>query len=518
MEHLYDKLKQNKASNRYPLHMPGHKRNMAGFPMEAFYGIDITEIDGFDNLHAPEGILKELMERASALYKAETYLLVNGSTGGILSAVSAAARRGDHVLMARNCHRSAYHALYVNGCGARYIYPSFLETYGICGGISPKRMERMLAAYPDIRAVFVTSPTYDGVVSDIEAIVESAHARHIPVIVDEAHGAHFLMDHRFPVSAVSCGADLVIHSIHKTLPSLTQTALLHVQGSLIDRERLRRFLKIYQTSSPSYVLMAGIEQCISILETEKKALCDRFFSLNDRFEKKVRQLRHLKVFPAGSDGYGRRDRCRNEIGWEKEIFDFDPGKKIISVRGTGMTGRALYDLLLNRYELQMEMAGQDYAAAIMTVMDTEEGFDRLADALTEIDAGLDGAPAGTCKEDGRTLQAGAPEEPRAEVDEPPQQVCGIDTAMEAEHENVNLEDCVGEISAEFIYIYPPGVPLIAPGERFSEAVREQLTRYRECGLTIEGMKEQNRKVSVLRDRKKDPEKKDKLFEEKDEII
>lgn len=484
MEHLYDKLKQNKASNRYPLHMPGHKRNMAGFPMEAFYEIDITEIDGFDNLHAPEGILKELMERASALYGAETYLLVNGSTGGILSAVSAAVRRGDCVLMARNCHRAAYHALYLNGCRARYIYPCFLEAYGICGGISPERIERMLAAYPEIRAVFLTSPTYDGVVSDIEEIVELAHARRTPVIVDEAHGAHFLMDGRFPVSAVDCGADIVIHSIHKTLPSLTQTALMHVQGSLIDRERLRRFLKIYQTSSPSYVLLAGIEQCISILETEKKALSDPFFLRNDRFEKQVRQLRHLKVFPAGSDGYGRRDRCRNEMGWEKEIFDFDPGKKIISARGTDMTGQALYDLLLNKYELQMEMAGQDYATAIMTVMDTEEGFERLADALAEIDAGLHAAPVKPC----------------AEMEEPPQRACGIDTAMEAERRDVRLEDCIGEISAEFIYIYPPGVPLIVPGERFSEAVREQLACYREYGLTIEGMKEQNQKVSVLKDK------------------
>ncbi|MBO5094650.1 MAG: PLP-dependent transferase [Lachnospiraceae bacterium] len=493
LEHLYDKLKQNKASNRYPLHMPGHKRNMAGFPMEAFYEIDITEIDGFDNLHAPEGILKEIMDRASSLYGAETYLLVNGSTGGILSAISAAARRGDCVLMARNCHRSAYHALYLNGCNARYIYPSFLETYGICGGISPERMERMLAAYPDIRAVFLTSPTYDGVVSDVETIVETAHARHIPVIVDEAHGAHFLMDNRFPRSAVDCGADIVIHSIHKTLPSLTQTALLHVQGSLIDRGRLRRFLKIYQTSSPSYVLMAGIEQCISILETEKKALSDRFFLLNDRFEKKVRQLKHLKVFPAGSDGYGRRDRCRNEIGWEKEVFDFDPGKKIISVRGTDLTGQALYDLFLNQYKLQMEMAGQDYATAIMTVMDTEEGFERLADALAKIDAGL----------------RAAPEEPCAETEKPSRQACCIETAMEAERRDVWLEDCTGEISSEFIYIYPPGVPLIAPGEQFSEAVKEQLMRYRKSGLTIEGMKERNRKVSVL---------KDKIFERKDEIF
>lgn len=464
MEHLYDQLKQNKASNYYPLHMPGHKRNMQGFPMELFYDIDITEIDGFDNLHAPDGILKELMERASDLYKAETYLLVNGSTCGILSAVQSVLRRGETMLMARNCHKSVYHALYLNACQAVYTYPLFLEAYGICGAVSVQDIKEKLDADTSgqIKAVFITSPTYDGIVSDVRAIVGEAHKRHLPVIVDEAHGAHFMLDRRFPESAVACGADIVIHSIHKTLPALTQTALLHVQGELVDRERLRRCLRIYQTSSPSYILMAGIEQCVSILEEKGSALCDEFFKQNELFEQKVKNLKYLKVFSAAADEY--RGRL---------IFDCDVSKKVISARGTNLNGQKLYELLLHCYKLQPEMAAQDYATAIMTVMDRKEGFDRLAEALMEIDS---------------ELYPSLPE-PCAEMAEPPKQILDVYTAMEAERVAIPLESCVGKISAEFIHIYPPGIPLIVPGERFSEAVREQLLRYRRCGLTIEGMKE-----------------------------
>ena len=286
LENLYDKLKQNQLSNRYPYHMPGHKRNMAGYPMEEFYGIDITEIEGFDNLHLPKEIIKDIMERAEKLFGAESYLLVNGSTGGILSAVSAALKKGETLLMARNCHKAAYHAAYLRECRIEYCYPEILDTFGICGSVSPEKIRMHLEKNRKIKAIFITSPTYDGVVSDVEQIVRDAHKRGILVIVDEAHGAHFGMDERFPKSAVECGADIVIHSIHKTLPAFTQTALLHVQGELIDRGRLRRFLQIYQTSSPSYILMAGIEQCISIMEKERKQLYNNFLNKTNCLKKR----------------------------------------------------------------------------------------------------------------------------------------------------------------------------------------------------------------------------------------
>lgn len=497
MEHLFDKLKENQISDRYPYHMPGHKRNMAGMPMEAYYGIDITEIDGFDNLHKPEGILRELMQRAERLFGAETYLLVNGSTGGILSAVAAAmtaghksslerkqglireSERKDTLLMARNCHKSAYHAAYLQKCRIEYLYPDFLEAYGICGGIRPEQVRQALEQNPEIKALLLTSPTYDGVVSDVERIVQEAHKKQIPVIVDAAHGAHFAIDDRFPKSAVECGADIVIHSIHKTLPALTQTALLHVQGDLIDRSRLRRFLQIYQTSSPSYILMAGIEQCITLLEERKKELCDEFFKQNILFEKDIKQLQYIKVLSPQ---------------WVKDAgFELDIGKKIISVRGTGMTGKELYMQLLEKYGLQMEMAGQDYVTAILTVMDRQEGYQRLAEALLEIDRTMDAALGAAAQAD-----KNAGKFPCAEMKLLPKVACDIATAWDEEKETVLLEECEDEISAEFVHIYPPGIPLIVPGERFTKSVVEQLLRYRQQGLTIEGLYDHNKRAGVLR--------------------
>ena len=474
MEHLYDKLKQNYASGNYPYHMPGHKRNMTGYPMEEYYGIDITEIDGFDNLHKPQEILKAVMERAGKLFGAETYLLINGSTGGILSGISAAVEKGETLLMARNCHKAAYHAAYLRECRIEYCYPDFIESCGICGAVSLETIKKKLEENPDIKAVFLTSPTYDGVVSDVESIVREAHKRQIPVIVDEAHGAHFCLDERFPRSAVDCGADLVIHSIHKTLPAFTQTALLHVQGELIDRRKLRRFLQIYQTSSPSYILMAGIEQCISILEKEKTTLCDKFFEQNKMFEKNIKNLQYIKILSKESA--------------PDQMYDFDTGKKVISVRGTGMTGQALYELLLEKYGLQMEMAGQDYVTAIMTIMDSAEGYLRLAEALLETEKDV--------------LQSGTQERnvfPYAERKTPPERVYRISEAWEMEMDKVALEECEGEISAEFVHIYPPGIPLIVPGERFTKAIVEQLLRYRRQGLTIEGLHEDNKRAGIIRE-------------------
>lgn len=497
MEHLFDKLKENQISGRYPYHMPGHKRNMAGMPMEAYYGIDITEIDGFDNLHKPEGILRELMQRAERLFGAETYLLVNGSTGGILSAVAAAmtaehkssherkqglvreSERKDTLLMARNCHKSAYHAAYLQKCRIEYLYPDFLEAYGICGGIRPEQVRQALEQNPEIKALLLTSPTYDGVVSDVERIVQEAHKKQIPVIVDAAHGAHFAIDDRFPKSAVACGADIVIHSIHKTLPALTQTALLHIQGDIIDRSRLRRFLQIYQTSSPSYILMAGIEQCITLLEEQKKELCDEFFKQNILFEKDIKKLQCIKVLSPQ---------------WVKDAgFELDIGKKIISVRGTGMTGKELYTQLLEKYGLQMEMAGQDYVTAILTVMDRQEGYQRLAEALLEIDRTMDAALGAATQAD-----KNAGKFPCAEMKLLPKAVCDIATAWDEEKETVLLEECEDEVSAEFVHIYPPGIPLIVPGERLTKSVVEQLLRYRQQGLTIEGLYDHNKRAGVLR--------------------
>ena len=239
MERLYDKLKAYSESDFYAFHMPGHKRNKALLGIELPYDLDITEIDGFDDLHHADGILKEEQERAARVFGAEeSHFLVNGSTAGILSAVMGCTHRGDKILVARHCHKSIYHAIYMNGLVPRYVYPEFDISMHMNGEISKEDVAKALAAEPDIKAVVIVSPNYDGVVSDVKGIAEVAHSYRIPLIVDEAHGPHFGFHPAFPGRANDLGADVVINSLHKTLPSLTQTAILHINGKLANRRSI----------------------------------------------------------------------------------------------------------------------------------------------------------------------------------------------------------------------------------------------------------------------------------------
>ena len=329
---LDQKLLRYSQSNCYPFHMPGHKRAPLEFPNP--YAIDITEIDGFDNLHYAQGILKDAQNRAAELYGAqETFYLINGSTAGILSAVSAALPRLGTMLMSRNSHRSVYHAAFLRELETVYLLPAATK-FGISGSVSPAHVAQALEDLPQISAVFITSPTYDGVVSDIRTIAEIVHAYHLPLIVDEAHGAHFSFSETFPESALDCGADLVIHSLHKTLPSLTQTALLHVNSDRIDKTALRRFLSIYQSSSPSYLLMASIEQCMRFLKEEGSTQMSEFTLKLNNFYKQAKSLKHLKVFDKSS--------CSAE-----ECFDHDISKILISIGDSGISAKKLYQKLLH---------------------------------------------------------------------------------------------------------------------------------------------------------------------------
>ena len=281
MRRLYKELENYGKSDFYPFHMPGHKRNKAciegDFPIER----DITEIDGFDDLHHSEGILLEAQNALSRMYGTrKSFFSVNGSTAGILTAISASVKKGGQILVARNCHKAVYHAIYLRELVPTYIYPQSDNNLGINGSISVSRVERYLEENPKIEAVLITSPTYDGVVSDVRKIAETAHKHGIPLIVDEAHGAHFRFSDYFPVSATDLGADVVIQSFHKTLPAMTQTAVLHLCRERVSEKLIRRFLGIYETSSPSYILMSSLDACVAKLEKDSGRLFDEFTELH----------------------------------------------------------------------------------------------------------------------------------------------------------------------------------------------------------------------------------------------
>lgn len=464
MEHLFEKLACNGESDIYPCHMPGHKRNVWGELPPQLCRMDITEIEGFDNLHQPEGILLDLQKKAAELCGAEeSFYLVNGSTGGILSAVSAALPVGGHILMARNCHKSAYHAAYLRNLKISYLYPDILEEYNILEAVTPEQVQTALDRSPDIGAVLVVSPTYEGRIADIAGISEVVHEKGILLIVDEAHGAHLGLSREVHENSCRQGADLVIQSVHKTLPALTQAALLHVNGKIADRELLKRFLHIYQSSSPSYLLMASIDNAMYYIEKEGRSAFAEFRRQYDRMLERLSRCRVLKFLP--------NDSARQDLG-----------KLLISVKDAEMTGRQLYDTLLNRYRIQTEMAAEDFVLAMFTLNDRPEGYERMTAALLEIDGSL------KRREKVReTFQGGLwPENPDPGG-------YALTAAWDGETEEVPLEEGEGRLAGEFVNLYPPGTPLLVPGERITGTLCQRICNWLRQGLTVQGVRLQEGK-------------------------
>lgn len=462
MNRLYEKLLQYSSEDYYPMHMPGHKRNTKLMSMINPYEIDITEIEGFDNLHQAKEVLKHLSLRISNLYQAEkSYLLVNGSTAGILAGISAATVKGDQILIARNCHKSVYHGILLRELRPYYLYPERIAGTPVQGGILATTVEDMLASHPGIRLVVITSPTYEGVVSDIAAIAKAAHRYGALLLVDEAHGAHFGFHKAFPESAVKLGADLVIQSLHKTLPSFTQTAVLHCNHKPLER-KLEQYLEVFQSSSPSYILMAGIDRCVSLLEEKSGEMFEAFHKRLEQFYKSMQTLHQLQLMN------------RSVIG-PKGVYDLDPSKLIIMVGASNLTGHKLSTRLREEYHIVMEMEAQDYILAMTSICDTDEGFARFGAALSEIDRKTD---------DKRKRSDSISSDPEIEKRV---QIMSPFEAMDQVTENVMLSESEGRVSTSFVSIYPPGIPLLVPGERIDELFLQYIDFARKDGLNVTGL-------------------------------
>lgn len=476
MEYLYDKLKKLEKSDAYAFHMPGHKRNGSLTGADLPYGIDITEIDGFDDLHHADDILKGAQERAAEVWHAdESHYLINGSTVGLISAILGCTCRGDRILMARNCHKSVYNAVFLNGLRPVYLYPQMLSSGGkeegdINGPVTSLQVEQALERNPDIRAVIITSPTYDGVVSDVRGIAECVHKKGIPLILDEAHGAHFGFHPYFPENGNMLGSDIVIHSLHKSLPSLTQTALLHMNGTIADRDRVRMYLDILQSSSPSYVLMSSMDECVRLLEEKRKEVFAGYVQMLRRIRGQLKDMKNLRL-------------------WESA--DYDRSKILISTAGCAMqdgeikkyTGKQLYDEMRKKYLLQLEMSAPGYAIAMTAPGDTESGMRRLVDTLLKIDSELaeykeNKSFYSKSVKNRMKLRANIQVYSSEEINKFPNK-----------RKKVLFEACAGYISTEYAYIYPPGIPLIVPGEQISENTMRQIAEYREAGFDIRGVHE-----------------------------
>ena len=461
---LLERLESHRDGGFLSLHMPGHKENTALAPYLGTLsaGLDITELPGFDDLHAPEGVLGSSMARAAALFgSGESLYQVNGSTGALLAAVRGATRRGDKVLVARNCHKAVFHALELCGLEPVFLVPPAVEPFGLAGSLPPKQVEEALEAHPDAKLVVYPSPTYDGVLSDTAGICAAAHARGVPVLVDEAHGAHLGLTGDFPPGAVRQGADLVVASLHKMLPSLTQTAILHISGDLVDRQEVRRQAGIFQSSSPSYLLMASMDGCVRLLEERGEALFAAWRRRLEEFDRAVSGLKHLRL-PGHGDEAGRT---------YPGIFALDPAKIVISARNSALTGVELMARLREDDRIELEMGLDSYAVA-MTGPGTDDSMPRrLAEALLKLDE-----------------RYGPALEPKPLPPAPalPPRRLSLEEAVRTKGRAASLPEAVGRVSCEYIWAYPPGIPLIVPGEEVTAGLAETLERFRGAGVKLVG--------------------------------
>lgn len=423
-------------------HMPGHKRKACfGDFLDTVYAWDVTEVPGTDDLYLPEQFLKESLAQLADIYHTcGTFYLLNGATGGIFTAIRACTKPGDHILIARNCHKSVFNAAKVLQLSCQYIKPvwddlDFPFTQDIEGYIDASDVEKMLQQDPDITALVITSPTYEGVISDIHAIADVAHAHGVYVIVDEAHGAHLpFLNPEY--SAIHLGADVVVQSLHKTLPAMTQTALLHVcTEALVPAVKCN--LEMFQTSSPSYIMMMSIEEAVCYMEagdfgSYNQALSNFRKSCTEDFNlKKIHLLTRDDVTKAGA--YALDDT-------RLVFYGETPGPYISELlKKTGL--------------VVCEMAGIRHVVLISTVKDTEKDFDILYNTLKNTDAVL--TEEGDRKNDNS--------------------------------ERMDLRALVGTTAQAPVYVYPPGSYLVTAGEIFTEEIVDTLLAYKKAGLHIRGI-------------------------------
>ncbi len=458
---LLEKLKNYKKKNVVSLHMPGHKGKKICKDLP--YDLDITEIDGFDNLQNPKGILKDCLERASKVFSSyKTFYSINGGTCGCLSALATYCDLGDKIIVATNCHKSIYNFIEMFDLKAVYVTPKYDE-FGLAKSFCASDFESVVKSNLDAKAVVLTSPTYEGVISDIKDISQFLHEKNLPLIVDEAHGSHLFLVGK---SAINCGADIVLNSCHKTLPALTQTALIHVGKNALNKEnvakKLQDKLNKFQSSSPSYILMASIDKCVDYVASKGKKARAELANNLDYFKEKSKKLKYIKILNYNVDG---------------KYFDFDMTKIVLF--SPFVTGVQLMSMLREK-GFELEMSYNRYCLAMTTIMDNKRTFEKFMQALILLEkeieklANLEIENKLNCKELGNaTFEKGDDLkniEKNKKVANFSYKRDFLMTIHEAQKEIgdwCDIFESVGKISKEYIYAYPPGSPILIPGEKIS---------------------------------------------------
>lgn len=442
--------------------MPGHKLGR-GIPDELSGDLalwDLTEIPGTDNLHFPTGAIKEAQDLAARAFGADnTFFLVNGSTCGIHAVVMTICKPGDRLIVARNCHKSVITAMMLAGVEPVYIKPEYDRSFGISTIVSPAEVERAIKQYPDVSGVIITSPNYYGICSDIREIARITHSYGKILTVDEAHGSHLCFGTGLPECAMRGGADICVQSAHKTLPAFTQGAYLHTRGNRIDIDKLRDTLSMLQTSSPSYIIMSSLDIAREIMQRDGAALLEKLMKNIIWMEEKLDGLEGLSVLNEKLINKARLDKTR----------------VVINIKNLGITGFNIEKILRKEYNIQVEMSDFYNIVCIGTVADRRQDYEKLCSSMSEI----------AFRFKGRSPLSDTYTE---EVSIPEQKVL-LREIIHAKSNPVKFTEAAGCISSSMIVPYPPGIPVVCPGEVISDQVVEYINRIIHSGGTVNGINE-----------------------------
>lgn len=458
--YIVDKLEQLRDEGIISFHVPGHKMgkifDKLGYNdiLEKIYTLDTTEIEGTDNLHNAKEVIKQSQERAARVFNSDkTIYLVNGSTCGIQAAIMSTCPPKSKIIVNRDCHQSVINSCILGDITPVYIDSEICRETNILKGINYSKAKEIIDNNLDAKAIILTYPTYYGETYNLQDICNYAHDKDMIVIVDEAHGAHLELSDRLPKSAINLGADIVIQSTHKTLPSFTQSSMVHIKGNRVDYNKLLSILRIIESSSPSYLFMSSLELAVDIYEKHGKELMESLLNNIDKFKDKFKSNHDVYIY--------------NEM---------DKTKIFISLKNIGMTGYELDEILRSEYKIQCELSNHYGVLLICTIGNEEEDFICLETALKDI---LN-----------KYKNKGAIEDTDYPVSIPKMKLTPRE-AFYKEKKRVKLKDSIGKISGEYIIPYPPGISLISPGEIISEEIITYIHQGLKDGMIISGIKDSN---------------------------
>lgn len=454
-----------------PYHTPGHKQGKGMHPrLESIMGraalaLDLALMPELDDLHEPHGCIKAAQDLAAELYGADhSFFVVNGTTGGIYAMILTIAGPGDKIIVPRNAHRSIIGGIILSGATPVFMHPEVDGELGLAMGVTPETVEEAILRHPDAKGVLIINPTYYGVATDLRRIVDIVHDRNMPVVVDEAHGPHLHFSPKLPLQALDAGADICAQSTHKIIGALTQCSIVHCREGRVSVPRLKAMLQLVQSTSPNYILMASLDVARMQMATEGYELVARAVRLSEWVREEINKIPGLYCF--GTDKIGAPG-----------VYGFDPTKVTVTVKGLGLKGAEAERILRYNYGVQVELSDMYNILFLITLGDGEPEARAIVKALAALAANHTG------KEDFSAL-----EDAYSSTEYPamPEQVLSPRQALFGHTKTISFKQAAGRVCAEIITFYPPGIPLLCPGERISAEIIEYCTRLQEAGLHISG--------------------------------